>query len=421
MLINFWVENFKCFFNEIEFSMEATKLKNLKENNTFAIHNISILKSSVIYGANASGKSSLLRAMKEMKKIIFSLSLSINKIYDDKDFFLLNSLAEDRDSKFEIEMIIDNILYRYGFTINKNYTIVKEWLFRKKLQPKAREVKLFIRDRGDINLGIQFKEGRGLFDKTRDNTLFLSVVAQFNGEISNKIINWFKNFNIINNIGSGNFENFRFRILDDDVLRDKVVNLIRRADVGIYDILKKKLSFDELKDKDPDVEKILPNFIIDPIKKKGIDTIETRHIKYNQNWEFMDFIDFDISLESDGTRKLLGLSGPILDTLINGKILVIDELDNSLHTELVKAIVKLFNSKKTNPNNAQLIFSTHDTNLLNQKLFRIDQIWFTQKNLYGECELYSLVEYKKIRNDLELEENYLNGRFGAVPHISRLL
>ncbi len=116
----------------------------------------------------------------------------------------------------------------------------------------------------------------------------------------------------------------------------------------------------------------------------------------------------------------MALSVLIIDTLINGKILIIDELDSSLHTELVKSIVMLFNSKETNPNNAQLIFTTHDTNLLNQKFFRRDQIWFTEKDIYGATDLYSLVEYGKgkTRDDLELAKNYRKGKFGAIPHIA---
>ena len=422
MLVSFWVENFKCFKDGTTFSMEATKLKNLKEDNTFSVNTISLLKSAVIYGPNASGKSSILQAMKKMKNIvIFSLLLGKEKKYQANPY-LLNSSSSSKDTSFEIEFIIDEILYRYGFSIATNSVITKEYLFQKKLQSKAREVKLFTRDNSNFTLGAQFKEGKNLFDKTRENALFLSVVAQFNGKISNSIIEWFEQFNILNNIKSKDFEHISFDMLEDELIKEKVIHFIKKADLGIYDIVKKRLSFDDLKKDNPNIEKNLPDFIIDSIKEKGINAIETSHIKYNEQQEFESFENFNISLESDGTQKLLALSGPVLDSLINGKILVIDELDNSLHTELVKAIVELFNSKESNPNNAQLIFTTHDTNLLNQNLFRRDQIWFSQKNIFGECELYSLVEYGKgkTRNDLDLEKNYLEGKFGAIPHINTL-
>ena len=421
MLVSFRVENFKSFKDLTEFSMEATKLKNLRESNTFDINNISLLKSAVLYGANASGKSSLLDAMEKMKNIIdSSISIKKTKQYSAQPF-LLNTQTESKESFFEIEFIIDEFIYRYGFTIATNAIISKEWLFQKKLQPKARESRLFERELQEITLGASFREGKGLDDKTREDALFLSVVAQFNGTISINIIEWFNQFNIISNIKSDEFKHYSFDKLEDKEFKDKMVTLIKSADIGIYDIEKKKVSFDELKVKNNELEK-LPEFLIKELKKNGVSTIETKHMQYSQDNSFNGLKSFDLEFESDGTQKLLALSAPIIETLLKGEILVIDELDNSMHTELVNATIKLFNSKETNPINAQLIFSTHDTNLLNQELFRRDQIWFTQKDIYGVGELYSLVEYGKgkTRDDMVLEKNYLNGKFGAVPHISSL-
>ena len=421
MLVNFKVENFKSFKDLTEFSMEATKLKNLKESNTFIINNISLLKSAVIYGANASGKSSLLDAMNRIKGIIKN-SVSIEKMdkYQSQPF-LLNSKTEDKESFFEIEFIIDKIIYRYGFEISTNSNILKEWLFQKKLQAKARESRLFEREKQNITLGAYFKEGKGLHDKTRENSLFLSVVAQFNGEISNNVLEWFNKFNIISNIKSDKFKHYSFDKLEDKEFKNKIVTFIKSADIGIYDISKKKISFDELEEQDEKIKK-LPEFLIKELQKNGVSTVETQHIQYDENNTFKGLKSFKLDFESDGTQKLLALSAPIIETLLKGEILVIDELDNSMHTELINSIIKLFNSKDTNPNNAQLIFTTHDTNLLNQELFRRDQIWFTQKDIYGASELYSLIEYGKgkTRDDLILEKNYLNGKFGAVPYIDNL-
>jgi hypothetical protein len=421
MLVSFRVENFKSFKDLTEFSMEATKLKNLRESNAFDINNIPLLKSAVLYGANASGKSSLLEAMEKMKNIIdSSISIKKTKQYSAQPF-LLNTQTESKESFFEIEFIIDELIYRYGFTIATNAIISKEWLFQKKLQPKARESRLFERELQEITLGASFKEGKGLDDKTREDALFLSVVAQFNGTISINIIEWFNQFNIISNIKSDEFKHYSFDKLEDKEFKDKMVTLIKSADIGIYDIEKKKVSFDELKVKNNELEK-LPEFLIKELKKNGVSAIETKHMQYSHDNSFNGLKSFDLEFESDGTQKLLALSAPIIETLLKGEILVIDELDNSMHTELVNEIIKLFNSKKTNPFNAQLIFSTHDTNLLNQELFRRDQIWFTQKDIYGVSELYSLVEYGKgkTRDDMVLEKNYLDGKFGATPNINGL-
>jgi len=400
--------------------MESTKLKNLKESNSFDINNISLLKSAVVYGANASGKSSLLEAMESMKEIVEkSISIKETDSFVAQPF-LLHSKTADQETLFEIVFVVDRIAYRYGFEIATDATIIGEWLYQKRLQPRAKESKLFERDR-DRLIGKHFREGQQLIDKTRKNALFLSVVAQFNGEVSTKILSWFKQFNHISNINSDAFKHYSFNKLEDEAFKEKIVTLIKNADVGISDIKKKTISYDELKQDNPKLDE-LPSFLVDEMKKNGLSTIETSHIQYQNENSFNQFIPFSLKMESDGTQKLLALSAPIIETLIKGEILVIDELDNSLHTELAQEIVKLFNSQETNPNNAQLIFTTHDTNLLNQKLFRRDQIWFTQKDIYGVSELYSLIDYGRgrTRDDLVLERNYLNGNFGAVPHIINL-
>jgi len=400
--------------------MESTKLKNLKESNSFDINNISLLKSAVVYGANASGKSSLLEAMESMKEIVEkSISIKETDSFVAQPF-LLHSKTADQETLFEIVFVIDRVAYRYGFEIATDATIIREWLYQKRLQPRAKESKLFERDR-DRLIGKHFREGQQLIDKTRKNALFLSVVAQFNGEVSTKILSWFKQFNHISNINSDAFKHYSFNKLEDEAFKEKIVTLIKNADVGISDIKKKTISYDELKQDNPKLDE-LPSFLVEEMKKNGLSTIETSHIQYQNENSFNQFIPFSLKMESDGTQKLLALSAPIIETLIKGEILVIDELDNSLHTELAQEIVKLFNSQETNPNNAQLIFTTHDTNLLNQKLFRRDQIWFTQKDIYGVSELYSLIDYGRgrTRDDLVLERNYLNGNFGAVPHIINL-
>ena len=433
MLVNFRVENFKSFKDLTEFSMESTKLKNLKDSNTFDINNISLLKSAVIYGANASGKSNFLKAMIRMRQIILnSTNIQQMKNYPH-DAFLLNSSTKDKGTMYEMEFIIDTVLYRYGFEIDKNATIIEEWLYHKKIEAKAREVKLFYRKKQNISLGTKFKEGKKLESKVRDNALFLSVVAEFNGENSLKIVNWFfYDFEMLSNLKSDDFKHLTTAVLGDEEnsrYKEKIVNLIKNSDTGIYDLKSQKISIDEfinLENKYNLDNQLLKKFLEeasgDDLDNEDTTKVMTIHIQYDENNNVTKFKPFDLSFESEGTQRLLALSAPLILALEKGSTLIIDELDNSLHTTLVEAILKLFNSKETNPNNAQLIFTTHDTNLLNQELFRRDQIWFTEKNIYGASELYSLVEYGKgkTRDDLVLEKNYLDGKFGAVPHIGSL-
>jgi len=198
---------------------------------------------------------------------------------------------------------------------------------------------------------------------------------------------------------------------------------------SILNFLKKLgLGFDELKLEDHDIDvEALPREIPDEVKKfilKNSDggkatSVQTIHKKFNEEGIFISNELFDINDESEGTQKIFSLAGPIIDTLKNGKMLIIDEFDARLHPKLSLAIVEMFNSKEGNPNNAQLIFMTHDTNLLSNKLFRRDQVWFTEKNRYGATALYSLVEYK-VRNDASFESDYIKGRYGAIPYIRSL-
>ena len=415
MLVSFKIENFKSFKDNTQFSMEASKLKNLEEENTFRVNNINLLKSAVVYGANAGGKSNLLKAVYHMKELVLnSINLSNNVQLQP---FLLDKSSAEKEISFEIEFIIEETLYRYGFKILSNRVVLKEWLFQKYLKPRARESKLFVRDEQLIDMSSTFKEGKLLTEKTREDTLFLTVVRQFNGEISEKIVSWFKELKFLLNHGSDDYKIYSYAKLEDEEFKDSIVKLIKNADTGISDIIKENLTYDELKEKSENLDN-LPNFIINKIKEDGVSTIKTKHIQYD-NGVFNKFIDFSLDMESLGTQKLLALSAIIIETLLNGTVLIVDELDNSLHTELVESIIKLFNSKEYNKKGAQLIFTTHDTNLLTQKLFRRDQIWFVEKDIYGSTQLYSLLDFGrgKARDDLVLEKNYLEGKFGAVPNI----
>lgn len=422
MLVNFRVENFKSLKNNTQFSMQATKLKNLTESNTFLFNNISLLKSAVIYGANASGKSNVLSALENMKQVVKN-SMNIEKIKQyPLQTYLLSTESEKKDTTFEIEIIIDETIYRYGFSIYEKGIIHNEWLEQKKMIPRAKWNNLFNRKKQNITLGNLFSEGKLLKDKTRDNALFLSVVAQFNGEKSQSILQWFNSLKILSNIKNEEFEHYSFKMLEEENFKDRIVSFIKSADTGISNIKNKKIKLDDLKLGKKELDQ-LPDFILNELKEKGLSSIETLHIQYDEDNSFKAFKAFPLDFESTGTRKLLALSAHIIDTLDEGGILIVDELDNSMHTDLVESIIKLFNSKITNPNNAQLIFTTHDTNLLKQENFRRDQIWFTQKDIFGATELYSLVEYGKgkTRDDLVLEKNYLNGKFGGKPHISSLV
>ncbi len=425
MLLSLNVDNFRSFKNGFEFSMEATKLKNLKSSNLCSVGTIELLYSSVLYGANASGKSNFIKSFAKMKAIIKnSTSIEKSKQYPHEPF-LLNTSTKEQPTKYEIEIIIEQTKYRYGFVIAKDAKIAKEWLFYKNLKPYAQEVELFSRVGKNIEVFSYYKDTKALESKTREEALFLVVTAEFNSEISKLIYDWFDKTQVISNIDTRHLEGYSFEKLNDQVYKDKIINLIKNADVGISDIISKKLSMDELEGKlklPKDVIESFPKELRENIKANGITKIDTLHMTYDEHDEFQGYEEFDLEFESDGTKKLLALSAPLVDSLIGGYTVFVDELDNSLHIDLIEAIIKLYHDKSINQNNAQLIFSTHNTNLLNQEIFRRDQIWFVEKDIFGASHLYSLVEYGKgkARDDLALEKNYNAGKFGAKPSIGNL-
>lgn len=426
MLIEFSVGNFLSFKNVNTISLLSSNDSYLKEDNTFILKNgLRLLKCIGFYGANASGKSNILKALAFFKNFIINSSKE-SQANEEIDVvnFKLNSSSEQLPSFFEIIFFADDTIYRYGFEINRK-KILGEWLFARFLSGENRlpkENKLFVRD-NNIVIGKNFKEGKKLEDKTRNNSLFLSVVAQFNGEISKKIIKWFLQYNII--YGHSDFSGKTAEILDNNKNTkqgDRLKELIKSADLGIEDIVTT-----EFEENYEDFIKHFPlileekRFVIDKNKPILGMEINTKHKKYDENNKLIGFETFDPEKEeSDGTKRFFSIGGPLIDTLDAGKILFIDEIESSLHPILVQEIIKLFNSKVTNPKNAQLIFTTHNTSFLNLKFLRRDQIFFTEKSDYGESKIYSLIEFKNIRKDNSIGKNYLFGKFGAVPYVKNL-
>ncbi|NET29123.1 ATP/GTP-binding protein [Okeania sp. SIO1I7] len=416
MLIQFSVGNYLSFNKIVTLSMVTTDLtannKSVDENNVFQVDDeLSLLKSCAVYGANASGKSNLVKALDFMRRFVLNSSKE-TQIEDaiNVEEFRLSTETEVEPSFFEIVFILDHKLYRYGFEVDTKQ-VVSEWLF---YVPKVRETRLFERDENGIEMTKVFKEGELIAEKTRNNALFLSVNAQFNGKISTSILRWFIDLNVISGLHSDFYQQLTIEFFKDSQYKKEIIQLIRKWDLGIDDI---KI----------DTINILPEQLSEIYSEEfrkfminheaQTDDIQTFHKKYDSEGKVASLEVFDFyEDESEGTKKLFAFAVPILDTLKNGEILIIDELDARLHPIITRAIIDLFNSNKTNPKNAQLIFTTHDTNLLSNKIFRRDQIWFTEKNQQGATDLYSLVEYK-VPNDTTFESDYIKGKYGAIPFL----
>ncbi len=421
MLIQFSVKNYKTFKERTTLSLVASSYdKETREDDNVISDSKSglrLLKSAAIYGANASGKSKFVGAMQFMKQFVTTSSKETQN--GDKipvTPFMLDSNSEKEPIEFETIFIFNDVRYRYGFEVT-NQIVVSEWLYQK---PKTKEVALFFRSFQDFDINIRkFSKGNTVYKEglIRDNALMISVAAQFNDIVSTNILNWFKEVRFLSGLKEERYLGYTISKLEQPKYKRQILSLLNAADLSIQDVHPEIVNVEDL-----------PQEMKDMIDDKSMlgkanffsDTITT-HKKYDQNKKRIGEVTFSMDDdESSGTRKFFGLTGPILDTLEKGYTLFVDELDSKLHPNLVYKIVSLFNSKTHNSKNAQLIFNTHDTNLLSSGIFRKDQVWFTEKDKYGVASLYSLADFKSsdVRKNEAYEDNYLRGKYGAVPFLA---
>lgn len=421
MLLEFTIGNFLSIKTKKTLSLEATSIKEHLDTNVVKLDRFQLLRGAVIYGANAGGKSNLIKAMSTMRRIV---KQSFDASSTDElgiTPFLLSTETSDKPSFFEILFLIGNVKYRYGFEVD-NTSVKSEWLFESRIKS---EKPLFVREGDGIDVSASFKEAKDLEEKTRDNALFLSVIDKFNGTTAKSIMKWFSNFITISGLSHERYKNVTFEMLEDENTKPQLLDFYKKLDLGFDEIDLEKTPIDTKDITKLFNEEIAKQFISDIEGKSKID-IKTIHKKYNNKNEVVGFEKFDMRRqESSGTNKVFNISGPVFDVLKDGGVLIIDELDASLHPLMTLMITKLFNSPEFNKTNAQLIFATHDTNLFEYGHYRRDQIYFVEKDVYGASDLYSLVEYKedggkKIRKDRSFEKDYIQGRYGAIPFIGNL-
>ena len=418
MLIEFNVQNYRSFKSQQSLNLLAAKIKE-NENNKFKAGKLDLLKSVAIYGANASGKSNLVKAFSFMK---YYIENSVSDFPNENkrintERYLLSTITDKEPSVFEVTFIKESIRYRYGFAVTTE-KVVEEWLYHVE---NVQETLVFERDiDGNINNPAKYKSDfKGLGEKTKKNSLFLTVLGQFNNSIALKVSKWFSNVIIMSSNGEHNYYDIAQYIKENEN-KKRILNYLKVADLSIEDILLEEKNIDEIPG--------IPQALIDEIKNNSIlppvaVRFDTIHKKYDDKNKHIDDVKFDMTRnESDGTNHFFNLIEPVDSTLIEGGVIIVDELDRSLHPLLVDSIVKMFHDPEINKNNAQLVFTTHYTKILNNESFRRDQIYFSEKTRYGETKLFSLVEYivdgKKTRKDASYEKDYLSGKYGAVPFIS---
>lgn len=396
MILEFCVTNYMSIKDDLKLSFIATSLKEstVEPNDLFPVGDtgISLVRSAVIYGANASGKSNVLKAFDFFKHFIIS-SFKDSQAGEaiEVENFRLNATTAVEPTTMEATFTDGDFIYRYGFEVDDKAVRV-EWLYKRASKKRAKEMEVFYRDGNETTVHPKSQLLQELVTKkmVRDNALLLSTAAQFNEATAVSILHWLGDTKILFCSEDEELWKKAIKYLDDDELRRRITTFARYADLGIEDIT-----------------------------KTG-NRIVSHHRQYDDDGREVNNVSFSFTNnESEGTIKYFSLAYPIIDALDNGKRVIIDELDSKLHPLLVKRIVALFNDAKTNPNGAQLLFTAHDTFLLSAGLFRRDQVWFTQKDSFGATELYSLAEYK-VRSTSPFEKEYLRGRYGATPLIGEM-
>lgn len=422
MLIEFSVTNYRSILERQTLNMAASSyFKELETLNTFIPDQDDgvprLLRSTVLYGPNASGKSTLIQALKFVQDQVRN-SQKESQAGDDIDVVPFKLTAESRasDSEFEVTFVEQGVRYEYGFRCNRR-RFTEEWLFA---YPLGRAQKWFHRvldaqqNKDVYKFSTTFSGGRqrqGWAAQTRANALFLSTAIQLNNEQLKPAFDWFKQRLRVLDLGYGLSPSYTLQRCGKNEDRVRIVEFMNSADLSIADIQLKETVFSAETLPDGMPAAIKEEFLRDMVGKKL-----TEPLFFHRDVVTQESIKFEDEEESDGTRALFAFAGPWLDVIENERVLVVDELDTSLHPLLVHHLVKLLHHQGTK---AQLIFTTHDTTLLSQKLLRRDQVWFMEKDKRSATRLYPLSDFSP-RDNEAVERGYLNGRYGGIPFLKDL-
>ncbi len=421
MLIEFSVSNFKSIRERQTLSMVASSGRELASTNIFTPDGNAptVLRSAVIYGPNAAGKSNFLQAAAFLRNFVLMSAIGQEGQAIGVVPFAFCAASRAEPSAFDLMFLNEGVRYHYGVELTTE-RIMKEWLVA---YPHGKAQRWFQRefDPGSgaylWHMGSHFradKAQRLLMQKsTRANALFLSTAVQLNDDQLRPVFLWFVNKLAIVNLTQGMNWGLTVVSMQDPTQREMINQIVRAGDVGI----------EALDLKVEDLPVVAPGVQVQfQIPQRALATQGEASLKQIRIMVLHRQIDSDVllpfetSMESDGTQKLLQYAGGWIKALADGATLLVDELDGSLHPMLTKFLVGLFHDAGRNRNGAQLVFTTHDTNLLDTTIFRRDQIWFTEKDERAATKFYPLLDYSP-RKDEVLERGYLRGRYGAIPFI----
>lgn len=412
MLVHFKTSNFLSFKEEMMFSLQAAAIKDFVDQNVFQedATKLRLLKGAVLYGNNSAGKSNLIKALHFVKNIVLDSAKDLQSI-EEVEPFKLSTTTGKRPSFFEVEFIASTRRFRLGFEVDKTH-VIGEYLLEIK---KTTETILYNRRLQEFDFADEFKnEAYGLDTRTRPDALFISVLAQFNSPTALSVVNWVRQILFLYDIDFRRHFNRTIKMISDEKQRIAIQKILKAGRLGFQDVqIKKRVPENTWNLLPDDFKRAFRASLSEEFQ------VSTIHPKYDESGKIVSTVELDlVKEESLGTQKYFALAGYIFDALRNGKLLMIDELDSKLHTLLASLIIRIFNSVDDNPNHAQLVFTTQNTNFLSEDLLRRDQIYLLVKNDFGATELKTLHDLG-VRNDASYEKDYLKGEYGAVPYSGR--
>jgi uncharacterized protein len=417
MLIEFRVQNFRSFKERQTLSMVGASISEHLQTNTFDSRLKGfdrLLRTAVVYGSNAAGKTNLMRAMQAMQAFVISSASTTGMAYLYRPF-RLSKTTREAPSEFEITFVQDGVRYEYGFSMGPKQ-IEREWLVEH-VQSRSRTRGRLLFDRVwdkrakkyNWNFSPSFKGERSTWsNSTRAEALFLSTATQLNSAQLRPIFDWFQKKLVVIAGQTTLNQSLSLQVWNEPDGKQRLLPFLKEADLGIIDMhIEKKplpasgglvvqgqaMLHQQRAGQPPDLLQVILSHASDDPKKP---------------------VGFDFEDESSGTQILFKTAGAWLNVIKNGEIMLFDEIDTNMHPKLLMFLINKFHSNSTNPYNAQLICSTHNTSLLDREIFRRDQFWFVEKDKIGASKLYPLTDFSP-RNDEVIERWYMRGRYGALP------
>ncbi len=410
MLVEFTVENFKSIRDEARLNLVAGRGDErrdthlVKPEHSGGKHNEPLVRSAAIYGPNAAGKSNLVNALSTMKYVVTHSTEDLDELPVTP--FRLDPDCEDEATMLEVLFVAEGVRYQYGFRATRHH-VTDEWLFA---WPRGRVQVWYERTANAWKFGPKLTGDKKVWQRaTRPNALYLSTAVLLNCRQLRPIYNWFKKR--LQVADARGWRNSLSMSWCRDQRKSEIIDFLNVADLDIADVrvVEKEFQPGQLQgDMDPDWKRHL----VEELAGKKIPELRLSH-NTGKNLQK----ELRLGDESDGTQRIFALAGPWLDSLKNGNVIVFDELHASLHPALVRLLVDQFHDTRLNTGGAQLVFTTHDTSILNQDVFRRDQIWFCERNEKQETRLFPLTDFSPRKGLENLERSYLSGRYGALPFV----